>query len=117
MAPMAPWAQSMLKNPLASLYEPTLLDATGVHCNRKVCKAGVGVGPIIDESNKLAGFINIFDTTPDRQKKLLQTTQDILPIVRHHQGYLTTALHRSLDGKRVANYGQYETYLQISEMY
>lgn len=117
IATMSPWARSMLKNPLASLYQPMLLDSTGEHCKRKVCKAGVGVGPIIDESNKLAGFINIFDTTPDRQKKLLHTTQEILPIVRHHKGYLTTALHRSLDGKRVANYGQYQTYLQISEMY
>ena len=117
MAKLSPWAKSMIDNPLASLYQPTLLDATGEHCNRKVCKAGLGVGPIVDENNPKAGFINIFVTTPDRQEKLLQTTNAILPVVRHHAGYLTTALHRSLDGKRVANYGQYQKFRQVSDMY
>ena len=117
IAAYAPWAQQVLADPAQSLYEPTLIDATGELCDHRLCLAGRGVGPLIDEANSRATFINIFTTTPDRQQALLEKTYDIMPTARQHEGYLRTALHRSLDGTRVANVGQYETYRQIGDMY
>ncbi len=116
----APTARSMLDEPGASLYAPTLIDATGELCPKGTdCEAGHGVGPVIDDSrpNPRAQFINIFGTTPDRQQRLLEATYAIMPIARQHDGYLRTALHRSLDGTKVANYGQYERVDQIRGMY
>jgi hypothetical protein len=110
-------ATQMLATPVISLYEPTLLDATGELCGGVACDAGLGIGPLIDENTSRASFINVFDTTPERQDQLLEATYDIMPVARKHKGYLRTALHRSLDGKHVVNYGQYENYRQIADMY
>lgn len=110
-------ANQMLSSPSISLYEPTLLDATGELCGGIECDAGLGIGPVIDENTSRASFINVFETTPEKQDLLLEATYDIMPIAREHNGYLRTALHRSLDGNHVVNYGQYETYRQIADMY
>lgn len=114
----SPIASEILLDPLASLYSPTFLDATGELCpGRSDCQAGHGIGPIVDASNPRMQFINVFETTPDRQQALLEGTYAIMPIARKHDGYLRTALHRSLDGNRVANYGQYQRVDQVRSMY
>lgn len=113
----APHATEIIERPESSFFEPTLLDATGELCGGEDCDGGRNVGPVISSKNPVAQFINVFPTLPDRQKKLLETTYSIMPVARKHNGYLRTALHRSLDGKQVANYGQYENFDQISGMY
>lgn len=120
MARFSAGAETIISDPAANLYVPTLIDATGELCpDKSECKAGIGVGPLIDDAkpNPRAQFINIFRTTPDRQQHLLEATYAIMPIARLHDGYLRTALHRSLDGTKVANYGQYERVDQIRSMY
>lgn len=108
----------MLEWPQASLYAPALLDATGELCpNHEPCAEGLGVGPTIRSDAGIAQFFNVFDTTRTRQQALLEGTFEIMPIARKHPGYLRTALHRSLDGTRVANYGQYRHFDQINQMY
>ena len=111
------WADSILQRPQISLYVPTLMDATGELCNHQICDEGQEVGPIITLSNIRATFINIFRTMPAKQEELLQTTYSIMPTARQHEGYLRTALHKSLDGKRVVNVGQYESYRNVADMY
>jgi hypothetical protein len=100
------------------LYVPALLDATGELCeNAEPCEVGIDVGPIVNASNPNAQFINVFQTTPALQDDLLKQTFSIMPVTREHEGYMRTALHRSLDGKKVANYGQYENFDQVNKMY
>lgn len=116
--PFSKNVQMMLERPQSNLYVPTLLDATGELCeNAEPCEAGLNVGPVINARNSRAQFINVFQTTPDRQTALLEETAAILPVARKHEGYLRTGFHRSLDGTKAANYGQYETFSQINEMY
>lgn len=118
MATLTPAARAILDRPEASLYIPTLLDAAGELCAAQSdCGAGRGIGPLIDDANPRAQFINVFKTTPERQEALLQATYAIMPIARAHRGYLRTALHRSLDGMKVANYGQYRDVADIRAMY
>lgn len=118
VAPLSADAAGLLDDGAASLYAPALLDATGELCPGQAdCEAGRGVGPLVDAADPRASFINVFRTTPERQERLLQATFAIMPVARRHRGYLRTALHRSLDGTRVANYGQYRTMGDIRGMY
>lgn len=111
MAADSPDAAAVLADPSASLYRPALLDASGDSASPH------WPGPIIEPDNGRAQFINIFRTTPDRQARLLEATTAIMPVATRHPGYLRTALHISLDGRRLANYGQYQSVAQIRGMY
>lgn len=113
----APHATEIIEHPESSYFKPTLLDASGELCGGEDCDKGKNVGPVISSENPVAQFINVFPTSPDRQIKLLETTYSIMPVARKHKGYLRTALHQSIDGKKVANYGQYQSSNQISGMY
>lgn len=104
-------ASQTLATPEASLYRPALLDASGE------TKSEPQSGPVIDAANPRAQFINVFQTTPDRQARLLAETTAIMPVATAHPGYLRTALHLSLDGRRLVNYGQYRELRQIRGMY
>ncbi len=66
--------------------------------------------PTIAESTGLATIINVFVVEPSNQQKLL----DILAratetAVRDMPGFVSAALHRSLDGTKVTMYGQWES--------
>lgn len=66
--------------------------------------------PTIAESTALVTIINVFVVEPSNQQKLL----DILAratetAVRDMPGFVSAALHRSLDGTRVTMYGQWES--------
>jgi quinol monooxygenase YgiN len=66
--------------------------------------------PTIAESTGLVTIINVFVVEPSNQQKLL----DILAratetAVRDMPGFVSAALHRSLDGTRVTMYGQWES--------
>ncbi len=101
----------ILTHPEASLYRPALLDASGDEADT------TWPGPILASDGRRVPFINIFTTTPERQARLLEATSAIMPVAVRHPGYLRTALHVSLDGQRLANYGQYRSLSQIRAMY
>ena len=66
--------------------------------------------PTIAESTGLVTVINVFAVEPPNQQTLL----DILArateaSVRDRPGFVSAALHRSLDGTRVTMYGQWES--------
>lgn len=103
--------EAIQRNPDASLYRPALLDASGDPADAAF------TGPILAPGDRRVPFINIFTTTPDRQQRLLDATSAIMPVATRHPGYLRTALHLSLDGERLANYGQYQSLSQIRAMY
>jgi hypothetical protein len=111
LAPDSPDAAAVLADPAASLYRPALLDVSGDDASLH------WPGPVIVPGGGQAQFINIFRTTPDRQARLLEATSAIMPVATRHPGYLRTALHLSLDGYKLANYGQYRSVAQIRAMY
>jgi len=64
--------------------------------------------PQIATDNNVVTFINVFPTRPRDQAKLI----DLLlraheGIIRHRPGYVSTTIHRSVDGYLVVDYTQW----------
>lgn len=65
---------------------------------------------IISEDSGLLTFINVFTVSPDNQQKLIDLlTQATDLSVRHANGFVSAALHRSLDGTKVTMYAQWQS--------
>jgi quinol monooxygenase YgiN len=65
---------------------------------------------IISEDSGLLTFINVFTVSPDNQQKLIDLlTQATDLSVRHAKGFVSAALHRSLDGTKVTMYAQWQS--------
>jgi quinol monooxygenase YgiN len=62
----------------------------------------------IDEGQPVVTLINIFEVEPADQQQLIQllerATQEVM---KELPGFVSANIHRSLDGKRVANYAQW----------
>jgi quinol monooxygenase YgiN len=66
--------------------------------------------PTIAESTGLVTVINVFVVEPSNQQKLIDILAHATQIsVRDMPGFVSAALHRSLDGTRVTMYGQWES--------
>ncbi|GAA0516545.1 MULTISPECIES: antibiotic biosynthesis monooxygenase family protein [Pigmentiphaga] len=53
-------------------------------------------------------LINVYEVEPGKQDKLARTLAEATErTVRHQPGFLSVCIHRSLDGRRVANYAQW----------
>jgi quinol monooxygenase YgiN len=66
--------------------------------------------PTIAESTGLVTVINVFVVEPSNQQKLLDILARATEIsVRDMSGFVSAALHRSLDGTKVTMYGQWES--------
>jgi len=63
---------------------------------------------VISTENKLITLINVFDVEPEHQQELITTWIAFRREVENEPGFIGAALHRSLDGKRVLNYAQWE---------
>jgi quinol monooxygenase YgiN len=64
----------------------------------------------ISENDELVTFINVFTVSPDNQQRLVDLlTQATDLSVRHASGFVSAALHRSLDGNKVTMYAQWES--------
>lgn len=65
---------------------------------------------VIFKGQPVITLINVFTVDPERQEELLallrEATEDTM---RHLPGFVSANLHRSLDGKHVANYAQWRT--------
>jgi quinol monooxygenase YgiN len=64
----------------------------------------------ISKDAKLITFINVFTVEPAAQQRLVDLlTQVTDTSVRHAAGFVSSALHRSLDGTKVTMYAQWQT--------
>jgi quinol monooxygenase YgiN len=59
---------------------------------------------------KLVTFINVFTVEPANQQRLVELLARVTDIsVRHAQGFVSSALHRSLDGTKVTMFARWRT--------
>jgi quinol monooxygenase YgiN len=64
----------------------------------------------IAENTDLATFINVFTVEPSNQQALLDLLVDATEShVRRIPGFVSAALHRSVDGTRVTMYAQWQS--------
>jgi heme-degrading monooxygenase HmoA len=55
-------------------------------------------------------LINVFTCAPERQPELMRLLQAMTEeVTRDLPGFLSASLHRSLDGKQVANYAEWSS--------
>ena len=63
----------------------------------------------ISKNNQCITFINVFKVDPSNQLKLIEILTDVTnKIVRHKDGFISSALHRSSDGAKVTMYAQWK---------
>lgn len=66
--------------------------------------------PAIAKNNDVLTVIIIFAVEPERQQELVDTIVDFLETtVKHQPGFVSSSLHKSLDGVRVMNYAQWKS--------
>lgn len=64
----------------------------------------------IDPGNDVLTLINTFEVDPVKQQELIDLlTEATTDVMRHLDGFVSANLHKSLDGKHVANYAQWES--------
>ena len=64
----------------------------------------------ISKEQKLVTFINTFKVDPANQQRLVDLLVRVTDgFVRHAAGFVSSSLHRSLDGTRVTMYAQWRT--------
>lgn len=63
---------------------------------------------IITQRSGLATMINVFDVEPEQQQQLIQIWLEEGKQFERLPGFVSTTLHRSLDGTRVINYAQWQ---------
>jgi len=54
-------------------------------------------------------LINVYDCLPDRQEELLRVLHDLTEAARRLPGFRSARLHRSLNGKHVVNYAEWDS--------
>ena len=65
---------------------------------------------VIAKDTPLLTFINIFTVDPANQQRLVDLLAKVTETsVRHARGFVSSSLHRSLDGKKVTMYAQWQT--------
>ena len=64
----------------------------------------------IQAESGICTLINVFTVEPEKQQALIDlldaATEDVM---RHEAGFISANIHRSLDGRHVANYAQWES--------
>lgn len=66
--------------------------------------------PAIAKQNDLTTVVIIFSVEPERQQLLIDTILDFLQTtVKHQPGFVSSSIHKSLDGVRVMNYAQWQS--------
>lgn len=66
--------------------------------------------PEITANTGVITQINVFTVAPENQQRLIDLLAEAANSVRGVPGWLSASLHRSLDGTRVVNYAQCESY-------
>ena len=64
----------------------------------------------ISKDAVLVTFINVFTVAPANQPRLVALLTEVTDsYVRHARGFISSSLHRSLDGTRVTMYAQWQS--------
>jgi quinol monooxygenase YgiN len=63
----------------------------------------------IEKGNRVLTLINVFSVEPDKQQALVALLiEATAKTIRHQPGFVSANIHRSLDGKKVVNYAQWQ---------
>lgn len=66
--------------------------------------------PTIAKHNEVITVIILFAVEPEQQQELINTIVEFIEAeVKHQPGFVSSSLHKSLDGVRVLNYAQWKT--------
>ncbi len=66
--------------------------------------------PAIAKNNDVITVVIIFAIEPAEQQQLIDTIIEFLETtVKHQPGFVSSSIHKSIDGVRVMNYAQWET--------
>jgi quinol monooxygenase YgiN len=66
--------------------------------------------PVITKAQDVTTVMAIYTIEPERQQKLVDTIQTFIQSAMKHQpGFISSTIHRSLDGLRVINYAQWKS--------
>ncbi len=72
---------------------------------------------VISKTTKLVTFINVFKVEPANQQKLVDLLVRVTDAsVRHAPGFISSSLHRSIDGTKVTMYAQWRTIEEYEAM-
>ena len=64
----------------------------------------------IAKDNEVVTLINVFTVAPEDQQRLVDVLADATrAVMRKQPGFVSTNIHRSLDGTRVTNYAQWRS--------
>jgi len=63
----------------------------------------------IDKTNKFLTLINVFTVKPDDQQKLVDLLIQATGTVKNITGFVSSSLHRSIDGTKVTMYAQWRS--------
>jgi quinol monooxygenase YgiN len=64
----------------------------------------------ISTENKVATLINVFTVEPEDQQKLADMLVEATEkTMKHVEGFISANIHKSMDGKRVVNYAQWQS--------
>jgi quinol monooxygenase YgiN len=65
--------------------------------------------PSIEVGNGIVTHINVFTVAPERRDELVQSLIETVKAARAMPGWISASIHRSLDGRQVTNYVQFES--------
>ncbi len=66
--------------------------------------------PAIAKNNQVITAIVIFAVAPEKQQELIDIIIEFLETtVKHQPGFVSSSIHKSIDGLRVMNYAQWKT--------
>ncbi|MEP7246033.1 MAG: antibiotic biosynthesis monooxygenase [Gammaproteobacteria bacterium] len=64
----------------------------------------------IDSEAEGVTLINVFTVEPTRQAELVALLDEATAqVMRHQRGFVSASIHKSLDGRKVANYAQWHS--------
>ena len=67
----------------------------------------------IRQSNKVVTQITVVEAEPDKQDEALSVMKDRARFMARQPGCISINLHRSLDGRRIVNYIQWQSRKQL----
>jgi quinol monooxygenase YgiN len=71
----------------------------------------------IEKDRDVLTLINVFTVASDKQQELVDLLIDATnKTMRHQPGFVSANIHRSLDGKKVVNYAQWQSKADFDAM-
>lgn len=64
----------------------------------------------ISTNNDIVTLVVVFSVDPAQQQKLIEDIiENLETVVKKHSGFVSSSIHKSIDGSRVVNYVQWKT--------